>query len=258
MHRADGHERASLARGSLLAPLVARSSCTALAVKMARAITALFLVPFSASILFGPLSILAAIILLGVAAVFAFPLFIWFVQKRWLRLWQVTGGGLACALPAVIYEQTHGPSTYHEINGPANLVLFLGLGAAIAAGFWLTGLFRNPWFPSVPREFPTRTASALGALGFMATWLYIAWSPTYVGGRIVAGGVPPGFVSSIASEVTLRIGDGDLVTARVPHAMPLPVRDGDCVFALRRRSLNVLDDRYWVTSFKSGPAYDDC
>jgi hypothetical protein len=85
---------------------------------------------------------LAAIVAYPIALVFGVPAFLFLRRRGWLRWWQVTLGGAACAVPFMaIYLFMSEPDAADAAF--LDSLYLLACGAAIGLAFWALGVLRN-------------------------------------------------------------------------------------------------------------------
>jgi hypothetical protein len=203
-----------------------------------RVILAFVLTPLLMSFLFGPLFLLVAAIAWIVCLVVGAPLFILFAYKGWLQCWQVVVAGLVCGLLAGS-ALTLDNGLYSEIQGPANLAMYGGIGTAVAYVFWWFGLYRNPRFgesaglSAVPALFPLPVLAGLGLL-------YVLYTPS--ASDAVVTDIPTTAIDRGAADV--RLADGSIVQA-APRNEKRSVA-GEKVVVRWRRCVTLVGKRYWI------------
>jgi hypothetical protein len=203
------------------------------------------------------LAIPVLFVMLVTSVFVAVPAFLLFRWRGWLSWWQVTLGGMICSVPFIaLYGFSAGP--YHvEIYGPANILFFASLGAAVGFLFWWIALFRNERFPTVPTPLPASTLLILPAVA-IGVAIHRALTPVLVEGHIenfAEGASTPVLNSAMAM---VRLQSGEMVFARVPQGLSIPLKVTDCVHMDSRQSLKLTGPAYWIITFKIGEHYHDC
>jgi hypothetical protein len=215
------------------------------------------LAPLLVGAAFSDLAIPVLVVMLVTSLFVAVPAFLLFRWRGWLSWWQVTLGGMICAVPFIaLYSFSAG--RYHvEIYGPANILFFASLGAAVGFLFWWVALFRNERFPKVPTRFPASTLLILPALA-IGVAIHRALTPVLVEGRIenFAEGASTTVLNSAMAMVKLQ--RGEIVPAHVPQGLSTPLKATDCVHMDSRQSLKLTGPAYWIITFKIGEHYNDC
>jgi hypothetical protein len=218
---------------------------------MTRALTALFLVPALAGLLFGALAVVAIPLMLGVATLLALPLFFLFRRYGWLQWWHASTVGVLCgSLVAALYWFS-GPRGHIEFAGARNAVFVLGLGLVVGTTYWWAGLFRNKAFPSVPTTLPTSMLVMLPMLIGVA-WLYERLEPHPVEGKTVSVLEPSTKMSERSGKVSLRLSNGVVVVASFPLEYESRYPLGTCFHVSERWSLDQSAKVYFVHAPKFG------
>jgi hypothetical protein len=86
------------------------------------------------------------------ASAFGAPLFWYFRKSGWLAWWQVTLGGIACALPCALVLTVGNPGALAKIDGLVVPLLCLAVGGTVAIVFWAIAIRNNARFAAPPAE----------------------------------------------------------------------------------------------------------
>ena len=155
---------------------------------MRRAIVGLFVAPLLASAMFGVFALIAFPIMLVITLLVAFPLFLVLRKSAKLNWWHALLAGAFCgacyiAIDTLLSYLSYVPDLDRLAN--SNNVFYLSLGASIGFAFWWIGIFRNPAFPFVSRNFPRSVLVVLplAAVGVLA---HQSLQSNYHRGRVVA------------------------------------------------------------------------
>jgi hypothetical protein len=224
---------------------------------MSRALTALFVVPLLASLVFGVLSVVAAPVMLVIAFVVALPLLLVFRKLRWLNWWHACTAGAVCGSAFTAIYWFSSPPYHIEYIGARTALFFVGFGALIGLAFWWTGIFRNNVFPFVSPRFP-RTVLMVVPVAVVGVWLHQRLEPQFVEGRVVAVLVEPELKPERSGAVQLRLRSGSLVEARLPAGGGSLSPVGQCYSLSERWSITQSHKLYFLHAPKFGERSDDC
>lgn len=116
---------------------------------MKRVAAAFFLAPLIVSLAFGVFAVAAYPIMLAITILVALPLFFILRKHKLLNWWHATLSGAFCGLCFVALD-------IHDIDNliSKNYILYAGLGALTGFLFWWIGIYKNPYFEFIPKEFP--------------------------------------------------------------------------------------------------------
>src|SRR3954468_20841371 len=126
---------------------------------MGRAIAAFISAPLVGLLAFGAatrtldIGLLAAMVAYPIALLFGLPLFFLFKRRSRFRWWQVTLGGVVCAVPFIAFYLLTSQPSHVANHGLTNSLYLLGCGATIGIAFWALGVWDN----SALTAQPTRT-----------------------------------------------------------------------------------------------------
>jgi hypothetical protein len=213
---------------------------------LARIILGFVLAPLGLVFLSGWATPIELAVTYGICIVCGVPLFLLFRWLRWLHWWQVTIGGVLCAIPIVILYFQVNP--YHiEIYGPANTIALLADGAAIALVFWWVAIFRNEDFTGISSAIPW-SMLALPPVIACGVFVHHAFVPELVLGHVA--GITGFARVSPTSQVVVQLDTGPTVLARIPDDWSSRLSEGKEVYLDKRRTLALTSDTYWVITCK--------
>lgn len=116
---------------------------------MARVVAAFLLAPPAGVLLVGvvtqtvELGLLGAMTAYPLALVFGVPMFFFLRRRGWLRWWQLTLGGAACAVPFIALYLFLSEPAYLPDAALVDSLYLLACGAAIGMAFWALGVLGN-------------------------------------------------------------------------------------------------------------------
>lgn len=116
---------------------------------MPRLIAAFVLAPLVGLLVIGAITqtleigLLAAIVAYPIALVFGVPTFLFLRRRGWLRWWQVTLAGTACAVPFIAIYLFMSEPDYIANAAFVDSLYLLACGAAIGMAFWALGVLGN-------------------------------------------------------------------------------------------------------------------
>lgn len=198
---------------------------------MRRALIALFLAPTLVSALYGVPGLIALPFLLFITALVALPLFFAMRRAQLLQWWHALLAGTFCGMCVVVLDLLFGRDLDRLIN--ANNVYFVGLGSFIGLVYWWIGIFRNPSFPFVRRDFPIGMVGLVPAL-LAGIYIYQSVRLENYTGRVVAVLQEPN--ASKQGKVSLQLTNGSLVEADLEGGWPREQVIGKCFQVVNRWS----------------------
>ena len=100
-----------------------------------------------------------AVFTVGITVVVAWPLYAWYLKKRWFKLWQsLIGGafaGLLASVPFAFAGSWYIAWFFASVFG--------GIGAAHALVFWLVAIWRNGELPRMAEKHGARSGATKSA-----------------------------------------------------------------------------------------------
>lgn len=207
---------------------------------MSRIFLGFVLAPVLASFFFGILFFIFLLIAWLTCLLIAWPLFILFSRRGWLKCWQVTTAGAACGL-ALLTILLVGDGLYSTIQGPANIAMFSGAGAFIAYSFWWIGLYQNKYFSEKSGHSLISAFAPLPVLLGIGL-LYELYSPSLVDAFAVDKAEA---MQSGQSTINIRLKDGAIASAELSDSAKMPDTDEKLTVETRRNA-TLIGRRYWV------------
>ncbi|MGI9328638.1 MAG: hypothetical protein ACR2PZ_25710 [Pseudomonadales bacterium] len=207
---------------------------------MNRAIFALFAPAIVYAPFFGPLFLLAALVMVVLTAAIGLPLLYLLRAKTTMCWWHCSIAGMLTTLPVVtlLLVNTANPST--TVLVVAAIVLALGVLGGLL--FWWLGVYGNSEFPEAEARAPLETLAAI-PLVLLAWWYYSALQPEQQVACVLDTQIAAP-ETTLYAQATVRLKDNQVVTVPLSKGDIADDPVGLCAAISVRRSWTLRGQHY--------------